>query len=83
MNSLDQIAQAYNFIYKKEFEEALKNFGQLYFLPVKKLDDPNQKAKIYLALDPEIKSLLFETIITIGKCVEILYNVIKRETRSF
>ena len=51
LDTLDLIAEAYNYIYKQDYEEALKDFATLNFLPMRKGDDPSEKAKLYINLD--------------------------------
>lgn len=75
------MVEAYNNIIDKRFEDALRRFGQLTFLPLKKGDEPLDMANIFGNLNFNIKSILFEVIVMIGKCIEIVYNIIKRETR--
>eukprot|EP00347_Sterkiella_histriomuscorum_P010228 403377103 len=83
LDYLDSIVQAYNNIIERKFEDALRRFGDLTFLPVRKQDEPAEKARIFENLSPEIRSIFFEVIIMIGKCIHLVFNFIRNETKQF
>ncbi|CDW81994.1 UNKNOWN [Stylonychia lemnae] len=82
LDSLGFIFQAVMKIDYQQFEAALADFGQLYFLPVKLKDDPYQKAKLFDNLDEELKIIVFDILIVIGKCIQLAYNNIKKDTHG-
>lgn len=61
-----------NEIIKGRYEEALRKFGQLDFIPMKKNDDVQARASLYNKLESSLQSVLFDCIIAISKLTYIL-----------
>lgn len=89
---MDKIAAAYNRLFNVNNENELLRTRAIYafellksvtFLPVRSTDSTNSFADQFSSQDPEIKRVLFQTIIFFTKLGEMIYYLIKNETNNF
>eukprot|EP00349_Pseudokeronopsis_sp_Brazil_P010844 CAMPEP_0202980712 /NCGR_PEP_ID=MMETSP1396-20130829/86586_1 /ASSEMBLY_ACC=CAM_ASM_000872 /TAXON_ID= /ORGANISM="Pseudokeronopsis sp., Strain Brazil" /LENGTH=78 /DNA_ID=CAMNT_0049720859 /DNA_START=758 /DNA_END=994 /DNA_ORIENTATION=+ len=65
---LEEVAKAFNEVKKQNFDEALRLFGEMSFLPLKAGSDLHEKVKAFaLSVHEEVKTVAYEAIIAAAR----------------
>ena len=83
---LDSFAIAYNRIWEQKYDESINELiANIDLLPMKSSDQPNQKAKLFesASISKEMRQLLINVVMAIGKLVRHMHYKVSNETARF
>ena len=83
LDFLEIISLGYNKIWENKYEEAIKEFSQLSFLPLRKIDDPSKKVVEFKRLDDRVREFVLDVILTLAKLIMHVNYKISNDTNKF